>query len=80
MKRVLVTVSLMALLLLMGCREEKEVKTVQWYRDNPAECQKQVEICKNNPGQLKDDPNCINAMQAAIIDSGGSASEKPRIR
>lgn len=63
---------------LFGCKDEKEVKTVQWYRDNPAELQKQYDICRNNPGQLKDDLNCVNAMQAKSMDIGGKASDKPR--
>ena len=65
-------------LCLFGCKDEKEVKTVQWYREHPAELQKQYALCRDNPGQLKDDPNCINAMQARMIDSGGNSSEKPR--
>lgn len=79
MKRLLLVAGLGAVLLLPGCKGEKEIKTVQWYREHPVERQQQVDICKNNPGQLKDDPNCVNAMQATIIDSGGSSSEKPRI-
>ena len=74
--RLLLLAFLAAIMLCMpGCKEEKEVKTVQWYREHPEELQKQYDICRNNPGQLKDDPNCVNAMQARMIDSGGKASD-----
>lgn len=79
MKRLLIVAGMASLLLVSGCKEEKEVKTVQWYRDHPQECQARVNICKDNPGQLKDDPNCINALRARAIDSGGKASEAPRL-
>jgi hypothetical protein len=75
MKRLLIAASFAALMLLPGCKEEKEVKTVQWYTEHPAERQAQMDICKNNPGQLKDDPNCINAMQSFIRNSGGSVRD-----
>ena len=60
-------------LLLLGCTEEnKEVKTVQWYTEHPQERAEQLKICANNPGQLKNDPNCINAKQSILKNSGGS--------
>lgn len=75
MKHMLIAASIAVSLFLPGCKEEKEVKTVQWYTEHPAERQAQVDICKNNPGQLKDDPNCINAMQSLIRNSGGSVRD-----
>ncbi|MDY3809841.1 EexN family lipoprotein [Desulfovibrio porci] len=75
MKHVLIAAGVAALLLLSGCKEEKEVKTVQWYTEHPAERQTQIDICKNNPGQLKDEPNCVNAIQSFIINSGGSVRD-----
>ena len=75
MKRVLSFAAIAAILLLPGCKEETEVKTVQWYTEHPAERQAQMDLCKNNPGQLKDDPNCVNAMQSAIRNSGGSVRD-----
>ena len=74
MKKYLILSAMVALLFLPGCTEEKkEVKTVQWYNEHPKERMEQFEICTNNPGQLKNDPNCINAKQSVLQNSGGSA-------
>jgi hypothetical protein len=51
------------LLSIVGCKEE--TKTVKWYIDHPEERKKQLEICNNNPGELKNDPTCINVWQAS---------------
>ena len=73
MKKYLMVSALAALLMLSGCVEEKkEVKTVQWYTEHPQERAEQLKICANNPGMLKDDPNCINAKQSILKNSGGS--------
>lgn len=73
MKRYFVLPALAVCLLLPGCTEEKkEVKTVQWYTEHPHERAEQLKICANNPGMLKDDPNCINAKQSMLENSGGS--------
>ena len=74
MKLLLIAAGMASLLLISGCNEEprKEVRTVQWYTEHPAERQEQLNICANNPGQLKDDSNCINAKQSALRNSGGS--------
>lgn len=49
-----------------GCNEKKEVKTVDWYMapENKATLEATLKECNNNPGQLKDDPNCENAALA----------------
>ena len=51
---------------LAGCNEKKEVKTVDWYMapENKAVLESTLKECNNNPGQLKDDPNCQNAALA----------------
>lgn len=74
MRKILVTVLVAGAALLSACNEEvkKEVKTVQWYTEHPQERAEQLKICANNPGQLKDDPNCINAKQSMLKNSGGS--------
>ncbi|GKG94010.1 hypothetical protein CE91St38_20180 [Desulfovibrionaceae bacterium] len=73
MKKYFVLSALAVYLLLLGCTEEnKEVKTVQWYTEHPQERAEQLKICANNPGQLKNDPNCINAKQSILKNSGGS--------
>lgn len=72
--RKIIKISLIAALaFLTACNEvvKKEVKTVQWYTEHPEERAEQVKICTNNPGQLRDDPNCINARQSMIKNSGG---------
>lgn len=50
-----------------GCKETKEPpKTVEWYMEpaNKQALEERLQMCKNNPGQLKDDPDCINAFAA----------------
>lgn len=53
---------------LTGCKEEpkKEIHTVEWFLqpENKAVLDETLAQCKNNPGVLKDDPNCINALEA----------------
>ena len=52
--------------IIAGCDEKKEVKTVDWYMapENKAALDATLKECSNNPGQLKDDPNCLNAATA----------------
>ncbi|MCD7984835.1 MAG: EexN family lipoprotein [Desulfovibrio sp.] len=73
MRKTIMTVLVAGLAFLTACNEEpkKEVKTVQWYNEHPKERAEQLKICANNPGQLKDDPNCINAKQSMLQKSGG---------
>lgn len=73
MRKILMTALVAGAALLSACNEEtkKEVKTVQWYTEHPQERAAQLKICANNPGQLKDDPNCINAKQSMLQKSGG---------
>lgn len=49
-----------------GCDKKAEVKTVEWYMapENKAAYEAKLAECRNNPGGLKDDPNCMNAMTA----------------
>lgn len=73
MRKIFMTALVAGAALLSACNEEtnKEVKTVQWYTEHPQERAAQLKICANNPGQLKDDPNCINAKQSMLQKSGG---------
>jgi hypothetical protein len=73
-----------ALAMLGGCKPKAEPKTVAYYTANPAERDKVIAECKNNPGKLKDDPDCINANDSAIQGWGkaklppvGFAASKP---
>ncbi|SBW05680.1 conserved exported hypothetical protein [uncultured delta proteobacterium] len=66
MKKMLLLMVTALAFALSGCNSE-ETKTVEWYlkpENKPALDAKLAE-CRNNPGQLKDTPNCINARQAA---------------
>lgn len=45
----------------------EETKTVSWYAApaNKAALDAKLAECKNNPGELRDTPNCINARAAS---------------
>ena len=46
--------------------EKKEVKTVEWFmqKENKAALEETLKRCQNNPGEMKNDPNCENAQTA----------------
>ena len=53
---------------LTGCFEKETTEvtnTKEWYSANKEELTKKLKECANNPGELKDTPNCINAKAAA---------------
>jgi hypothetical protein len=55
------------LLTLAGCQEEKpaeEVRTADWYVEHADDLKAKLTECRNNPGELENTPNCINARQA----------------
>lgn len=56
------TVSFILALSFVGYSEE--VKTVNYYKQHISERKAKIEECKNNPGELKGTPNCINAIAA----------------
>lgn len=69
------------LVTLSGCFEEAptavpgvaRVYTVDEYLADPALRQVVVSHCRSDPGQLGEDPNCVNSKSAALIAiSGGS--------
>ncbi|MDR1423611.1 MAG: EexN family lipoprotein [Azoarcus sp.] len=49
-------------LILTAC--EREVQSVEWYKDHDAERMEVVRECKANPDKLNKTENCINAKQA----------------
>ena len=51
-------------------------KTVAYYKEHAAECDARLAVCKNDPGTLKNDPDCINA-SAAFFSSWGTATLPP---
>lgn len=52
-------------LFLLGCNEEP-TRSVSYYKQdtNYGEREAKVAECRDNPGALKDTPNCINALEA----------------
>lgn len=65
MQRIALLVVGISLLALAGCKSE-ETRTVEWYLkpENKVVLETKLAECKNNPGELKDTPNCINARKA----------------
>lgn len=64
------TVCILSSLFLAGCSGE-ETKTVEYYETHLDELQTKLNECANNPGELKDTPNCQNAMKAELKNSSG---------
>ncbi|ACZ11795.1 EexN family lipoprotein [Sulfurospirillum deleyianum] len=54
---------LLIILCLIGCGSE-EIKTVEYYKTHVDEGKAKIAECKNNPGVMKENPNCINAIAA----------------
>ena len=51
-------------------------KTVAYYTEHIAERDARIAVCKNDPGTLKNDPDCVNA-SAAFFSSWGTATLPP---
>lgn len=51
------------------------VQTVDWYKAHDDERKVTLETCGNNPGELQEAPNCINALQAERALSSGEPFE-----
>jgi hypothetical protein len=39
-------------------------RTISWYMAHETERKARIAVCDNDPGHLKDDPDCINAKKA----------------
>ena len=52
-------------------------KTVAYYKEHTAERDARIAVCKNDPGKLKGDPDCVNA--AASVMAAWSKSDMPPI-
>ena len=65
MKRIVPIITVVAAILVCGCQSE-ETRSVEWYRapENKAAFEAKLAECKNNPGELKNTPNCVNAFKA----------------
>lgn len=64
---------------LTGCFDDTPetgpVQTVDWYKAHDNERQETLEKCSNNPGELQETPNCVNALQAERALSSGEPFE-----
>ena len=79
MKRLFILPVLVMVFMLAGCTSE-ETKTVEWYLkpENKPALDAKIAECKNNPGELKSTPNCVNAFKAAERIFTGGSFEKVR--
>ena len=82
MNKMLLSATIGGILILMplaACNAE-ETKTVEWYLtpENKAALEAKLAECQNNPGELKDTPNCINARVAADKRATSGTFEKVR--
>jgi len=50
----------------LACTPKPEPKTVDYYVANQEARLARLKECENNVGTLKDDPDCLNAKQAAL--------------
>ncbi len=57
------SISILLATLLTGCNSEP-VNDVSYYVENAEQRKAKLKECRNNPGELKDDPNCLNAQEA----------------
>ncbi len=55
---------LLAGVLLAGTAIAEPTQTVDWYQKHPSERATLLRECRNNPGELGDTPNCVNAEKA----------------
>jgi hypothetical protein len=51
--------------------------TVDYYRRHAAERAATLSKCANDPGDLRDSPNCVNAREAARVEGVGSLKSLP---
>jgi hypothetical protein len=42
-------------------------RTATWYADNPRALDIATRYCRDDPGHLRDNPDCVNAAQARVI-------------
>ena len=52
-------------------------RTATWYADRPAEMARTLESCRDNPGHLRNTPDCINAHQAQYVVAERQARLQP---
>jgi len=85
MKYAALPIGLLTVFLVAGCSSDNEaerVYTVEEYTEDLSMAEEVVERCRNNPGQLQDDPNCINASEAVArhrLFGSGEGAQMPSI-
>jgi len=58
---------------LSGCLDDStSAHTVAWFKAHDTERQATAKECANNPGELHDDPSCVNARSAMQELSAGT--------
>ena len=56
---------------LAGCADHPAAKTVDWYKEHPAERKAMLANCKAQFGQIVESANCVNAQQADNQNANG---------
>jgi hypothetical protein len=64
-------------LVVAGCSPEEPVRTVSWFREHPEERKAILARCSDDPGHLRQTPNCVNASQAEGQESIGHWKDLP---
>jgi len=59
-----------------ACGQREAPKSVAYYVEHKAERDARLAVCKNNPGELKSDPDCVNA-SAAVMKAWSSPDMPP---
>lgn len=54
--------------------------TVTYYREHAEERDAILKRCADDPGALRDQPDCVNALQAARLEGIGSQRELPPLK
>lgn len=57
-------IAVVAVILLAACSRDEKVYTVDELADDSALLTKIINDCRNNPGELQNTPNCLNAEAA----------------
>jgi len=68
MKKAIVGVGVVLAALLCGCEQpvaEEKIHTVSEFKANTELLQRFLKQCNENPGELRDKPNCVNVTMAA---------------
>lgn len=79
MKAISIVLVLSAMVTLSGCspKPPKAKFTADEYLARPEQLDAKVKECANNPGDLRDDPDCVNALTAEERRSQGSLRDLP---